>query len=392
MIPTLEKRIKRHVIGKPHEYFAITAPGFETLCTQELEALGLSGRAEFGGVEFNARLHDIYRANLNLRTASRILMRIHSFRANAFRSFEKATSQFPWELFLPAGTALRVHVTTHHCRLHHTEAIAERLAGFIRERLKQTTESAAAPMPAELDQQVFVRGTDDRFIISIDSTGLNLYLRGIKTQSGKAPLRETMAAAALMVAGFSDGEPLLDPMCGAGTFSLEAALMAKKIPPGWFRQFAFMGWPSFRAARWDFLRRKSAESIRELSRAIIFASDIDPEACRRLEECLQRCSLADTVSVACRDFFEFDPREVTDRPGLVALNPPYGRRIGSASESRELTDAVIARLQSHYRGWKFILMAPAGRSRPDIGSRLRKHPFIHGGLKVDLMTGRISSI
>jgi len=390
MIQTLEKRIKRHVIGKPHEFFAITAPGFETLCTRELAALGLSGRAVFGGVEFNARLQDAYRANLNLRTASRVLMRIHSFRASAFRSFEKAVSQFPWELFVPAGATPRVNVTTHHCRLHHTEAIAERLAEFIRERLKQTTEPSAAPAPAEPDQQVFVRGTDDRFIISMDSTGANLYQRGIKTHSGKAPLRETMAAAALMIAGFSGDQPLLDPMCGAGTFSLEAALMAKKIPPGWFRHFAFMGWPGFRAARWDFLRRQSAEGIRELGRPTIFASDIDPEACQRLDECLQRCALADTVSVACRDFFELDPREVTDRPGWVALNPPYGRRIGSTAESRELTDAVVTRLQSHYRGWKFILMAPAGRRRPAIGSRVREHPFIHGGLKVNVMTGRIS--
>jgi len=392
MIQNLDKRIKRHVIGKPHDFFAITAPGFETLCTQELEALGLSGRAVFGGVEFSARLPEAYLANLNLRTASRILMRIHSFRAAAFQSLEKAASQFPWELFMPAGTTPRVRVTTHHCRLHHTDAIAGRLAGFIQERLKQTTPPPASSVPAGFDPQVFVRGTDDRFIISIDSTGPNLYLRGIKTHSGRAPLRETMAAAALMHAGFSGGQTLLDPMSGTGTFCLEAALMAKNIPPGWFRRFAFMDWPSFRTTRWDFLRRQSAEGIRELGRPIIFASDIDPEACRRLEECLQRCSLTDTVSVACRDFFELDPRGITDRPGLVALNPPYGHRIGTTSESRELADAVIARLQSHYRGWKFILLVPAGRSRPDMGSPVREYPFIHGGLKVSVMTGRISPI
>ncbi|CAG1771022.1 partial Ribosomal RNA large subunit methyltransferase L, partial [uncultured bacterium] len=188
----------------------------------------------------------------------------------------------------------------------------------------------------------------------------------------------------------SGGRPFLDPMCGAGTFSLEAALMAKNIPPGWYRHFAFMGWPSFRATRWEFLRRKPAEGIRELGRPIIFASDIDPEACRLLEECLQRCSLADAVSVARRDFFELDPRDVTNRPGLVALNPPYGRRIGKASESRELADAIIARLQSHYRGWNFILVVPAGRSRPEIGSPVREYPFIHGGLKVNVMVGTIS--
>ena len=391
MRPSFEKRVKRNVIGKPHDFFAVTAPGLEALCRGELAGLGLTGREVFGGVEFNARLHDAYAANLHLRTASRVLMRVHSFRATAFRSYEKAASQFSWELFVPAGTTPRVHVATHHCRLHHTEAIAERTAGCIRERLRQTTGPATPPPPAESEQQVYVRGTDDRFVISIDSTGPNLYLRGIKTHSGKAPLRETLAAAALLHAGFSGGEPFLDPMCGAGTFSLEAALMAKNMPPGWFRRFAFADWPGFRATRWDFMRRKAAERIRQPDRPIIFASDIDPEACRRLEQCVQRCSLSDAVATTCRDFFELDPRDVTDRPGLVALNPPYGRRIGNNFESRDLTDAVVARLESHYRGWKFILFLPAGRRRPEIGSPVQSYAFIHGGLQVNLLTGRISA-
>jgi len=389
MVQPLEKRIKRHVVGKAHDFFAVTTPGFEALCSQELKALGLSGRIVFGGVEFSARLHEAYLANLHLRTASRILMRVHAFRAAAFRSLEKAAAQFPWELFLPAGTPLRLHVTTRRCRLHHTDAIAERLAAFIEERLGRERPAASSPSAA-LEQQVFVRGTDDRFVVSIDSSGLNLYLRGIKTHAGKAPLRETVAAAALLYAGFTGSQPLLDPMCGAGTFSLEAALMAKNIPPGWFRNFAFMAWPGFRTKRWDYLRRKPAERMQELRRPIIFASDIDPEACHRLGECLQRCSLTDAAAVACRDFFELDPREVADRPGLVALNPPYGRRIGKASESRELVDAAIARLQSHYKGWKFILVVPAGRGRLELGSPVQEFPFIHGGLNVNIIVGKLS--
>jgi putative N6-adenine-specific DNA methylase len=383
------KRIKRHLIGKPHDFFAITAPGFERLCLSELASLGMNGRAVAGGVEFSGRLHECYLANLSLRTASRILMRIHSFRAIAFRSLEKAASQFPWELYLSRGTAPKLHVTTRHCRLYHTAAIAERMVAMIRVRLEQAGPTAA-PAPSTFEPQVFVRGTDDRFSVSIDSSGDNLYLRGIKTHPGRAPLRETMAAAALMRAGFSSAQVLLDPMCGAGTFSLEAALIVKNIPPGWFRDFSFTDWPGFRPQRWSHIRRKAAERIQSLGCPRILASDIDPEACRRLDECVRRCSLSDAVSVACRDFFKLDPREVTDRPGLVTLNPPYGRRLGKASESRELFGSIIARIRSHYAGWKFILVVPADRNPTDIGLPVQTYPFFHGGLKVEVMVGNVS--
>ncbi|MCU0604991.1 MAG: hypothetical protein MUC33_20285 [Desulfobacterales bacterium] len=389
-LSALEKRIKRHVIGKDHDFFAVTTPGGEALTVAELAALGLRPRSVAGGVEFAGRLHDAYRANLNLRTAGRVLMRIHSIRAAAFRSLEKAAAEFAWELFIPARMPIRLHVTTHHCRLHHTDAIAERLAAVIAERLEQ-----AAPAPAAAPEgpalQVFVRGVDDRFLVSLDSSGDNLYLRGIKTHPGHAPLRETLAAAALMLAGFSGAQTLLDPMCGAGTFSLEAALMAKNIPPGWFRGFAFTTWPAFRAARWDHIRRQAAEQALQLERPRIVASDIDPEACRRLDECLGRCSLRDAVSMTGRDFFELDPRDVTDRPGLVALNPPYGRRMGSASESRDLLRAVADRLRSRYAGWRFVLVVPEGRRLPEFGPSVQAYPFQHGGLKVNLVVGAVSS-
>jgi len=388
-MPPLAKRIKRHIIGKPHDFFAITAPGFEGLCLSELASLGLTGQAVAGGVEFSGRLHECQLANLSLRTASRILMRIDSFRAIAFRSLEKAASQFPWELYLPRGTTPKLHVTTRHCRLHHTDAIAERMVAIICARLELAS-PAAALAPSKLKPQVFVRGVNDRFIVSIDSSGDNLYLRGIKTHPGRAPLRETMAAAALMRADFSSAQVLLDPMCGAGTFSLEAALMVKNIPPGWYRNLAFTDWTGFRPPRWSHIRRKAAERIQNLDCPRILASDIDPEACRRLDECVRRCSLSDAVSVACRDFFKLDPREVTDRPGLVTLNPPYGRRMGKASESRELIGSIIGRIRSHYAGWKFILVVPGGRDLPDIGLPVQTYPFFHGGLKVEVMVGNVS--
>jgi putative N6-adenine-specific DNA methylase len=229
----------------------------------------------------------------------------------------------------------------------------------------------------------------DRFIVSIDSSGENLYLRGLKTHPGRAPLRETIAAAALIRGGFTGAETLLDPMCGTGSFSLEAALIAKKIPPGWFRDFAFRGWPGFRPQGWDHLRRKAAKTFSAHGVPRIFASDIDPAACNALESSLKAHGLSDVAAVACRDFFTLDPRELTDRPGVVVINPPYGRRIGTLAKSRALRGAILSRVRERYPGWKFILVAPAEADLPGMGFPEKRYPCFHGGLRVSIIVGEV---
>ena len=385
MVTAFEKRIKRHVIGKTHDFFVVAAPGLEELCLAELTALGLNGRPIAGGVAFAGRLPDCYLANLHLRTASRVLMRVHSFHAVHFSELERQVGPFAWELFLKPGALDKIHVTTHRCRLHHTDAIAVR----VREGIERRLGPSAQGDPGGASQRLFVRGVHDRFTVSIDSSGENLYLRGLKTHPGRAPLRETIAAAALIRGGFTGAETLLDPMCGTGSFSLEAALIAKKIPAGWFRDFAFRGWPGFRPQGWDHLRRKAAETFSARGVPRIFASDIDPAACNALESSLKTHGLSDVAAVACRDFFTLDPRELTDRPGVVVINPPYGRRIGTLAESRELRGAILARVREHYPGWKFILVAPADADLPGMGFPEKAYPCFHGGLRVSIIVGEV---
>ena len=169
--------------------------------------------------------------------------------------------------------------------------------------------------------------------MSIDSSGAHLHKRGLKRHPGKAPFRETIAAAALLLAGYNGLKPLIDPMCGTGTFSLEAALIAKNIPPGWFRKFAFMKWPAFGQAQWDYLKRQCAKQFSDKKSPLIFASDKDPSACRRLENCLARYHLTDVIKVSNIKFFDFIPHEVTKQTGWIALNPPYGRRLGNREKA-----------------------------------------------------------
>jgi len=382
---SIEKRLKRRVIGKPHDFFAMTAPGSEDLAADELTAIGIRGRVLPGGVEFTGRLHEGYLANLHLRTAGRVLMRLQAFTTTRFSELEQQAAAIPWELFLKAGSVSKIQVAVHHCKLHHTDGIAERVRAGIEKRLPAGPDEAA-----DARQQVFVRGVDDRFTVSLDSSGDHLHLRGIKTRPGRAPLRETIAAAALLRAGYSGVEPLVDPMCGTGTFALEAAIAAKRIPPGWFRSFAFEGWPAFRPQRWAYLRRVAGEQIVRLPQASIFASDIDPEASRALQDQATAHDLQDAVRVQTADFFELEPADLpVSGPGLVVINPPYGRRLGTPAESRELMQAIVDRLRDRFGGWRFLLVAPGSAVPKSLPAGTVAHPVFHGGLNVRFLIGRI---
>ncbi len=390
---SFSKRIKRHVIGRVRTYFAATAPGFEQLCLKELKALALSiesASAIPGGVEFKGRLTDCYRANLHLRTANRILMRINEFKATGFRQLEKKAAEIPWDLYLPTNCLLQMNIRTRHCRLHHTEAIGERFLNVILKHDQKPEKPASASGHGRtFGQTIFIRGMDDRFTVSIDSSGDHLHKRGLKTHPGKAPLRETFAAAALLLAGYQGKGPLIDPMCGAGTFSLEAAMIAGGLPPGCFRKFAFMEWPSFRPAHWEYLKSRFEVNFSRRQTPSIFASDIDPVACNLLHKCLAQNQLNGIVKVSHQDFFDFTPVDLTDRTGWVVINPPYGRRLETRRQSSQLFAKICIQLKREYRGWKIILIAPRKELILKVPYRLAKYPISHGGTRPVMMIGII---
>ncbi len=390
----LEKRIKRRIIGRDHPFFAVTLPGLETLCRQELAALPVDIqylKIEKGGVSFHARVHDAYAANLHLRTASRILMRIHQFRATAFGQMEKQVLDFPWELFLYTGQAFTLKVTSSHSRLIHTGAIAERFEKGIARRLSVHPGLDAPVDNRPADQTIVVRGVDDRFTVSIDSSGDPLYKRGLKIGGGKAPLRETFAAAALALAGFTPRCVLTDPMCGTGTFSLEAALIASRIPPGWYREFAFTGWPCYRPGRWKHLRRTAAKLIRIPETPVIFASDSDPGAIDRLKTIVAQSDLGPAIQVQCRDFFSLTPPDNGRAPGIITLNPPYGVRLQTGVPTDQLYAQIGRRLTTRFTGWNLALILPRQELLKHLPFRVKNMAFSHGGLNLILATGQIES-
>jgi len=388
----LQKRIKRHIVGRDHTFFAVTLPGLESLCQEELAALPIGCQElqiEKGGVSFRARLHDAYAANLHLRTASRILMRIGQFRAVHFRQLEKQLQAFPWELYLFQQQPFEVNVTSRRSRLIHTTAIAQRCESAINaRRLAQPGLPAPGDTPPPA-LKIAVRCVADTFTLSLDSSGDPLYKRGLKTAGGAAPLRETLAAAVLALAAFSQNTILADPMCGSGTFSLEAALAASRIPPGWYRKFAFMDWPSFRPGRWKHLLKIAGNQIDIPTTPVIFASDWDLAAAAKLSAIVAGSDLEPAIQVHTGDFFTLSPPNRGTARGVITLNPPYGRRLKTGVPREKLYADIGRRLISHWSNWNLALVLPDPKLAQQLPFPVDTMDFRHGGLNLTLATGKI---
>ena len=318
----LEKQLKRHIIGPQQTFFATVLPGFESVCRQELGHLSDTIEVvacDKGGVTFRGRLVDLYKANLGLRNAVRILMRVAEFKTTNLRHLAKRSGAISWQRYLPCGVIPEFRVTSHRSRLYHSNAVAD----TIRLAIESHWKTLGVAKTGHRDQTLFVRLNDDIAAISIDSSGEGLYRRGQKTHQAEAPLRETTAAAILALAGFgSHTKPiLLDPMCGSGSFSLEAALMCKQMAPGLNRKFSFMKWPAFRPRQWNYLKNQETKRIRQLQEPVIYASDIDPQACERLSHCVQDNSLTDAVRIRTTDFFRLIPSFFILDSRVVGFSP-----------------------------------------------------------------------
>ena len=375
------------------EAFAVAALGTEPVVAAELVALGLGARIEEGGVSFRGTLDDVQRANLHLRSASRILVRLGSFRATAFHELERFADRLPWGDHLGRGTTIAVRATCRKSRLYHSDAVAERVRAAAEGAVGGLVAVAAAGEDEEQAtsaQLIVVRVFRDRVTVSADSSGALLHVRGYRQAIGKAPLRETLAAAMLLGAGWDPGTPLVDPMCGSGTIAIEGALVARRIPPGLGRSFAFESWPGFERTRWLSMLEEAKAGILAAAPAPIVASDRDAGAVRAAAANAQRAGVAGDIEILQRPLSAVVPPSGTAGSGAVVTNPPYGVRVGERRALRDLYAALGRVARDRFPGWRLALLSadPALQAQleMELGERFRTR---NGGIPVRLVAGII---
>lgn len=346
--------------------FAVTAPGLEVFTTVELHNLGIlppsasqdSPIMLTGGVEFTGDHTTIYRANLYLRTASRILLRFGEFHAAAFTELRRRTQNLPWIDYLHPGQSVAVRATCHKSRLYHSSAVA-------REVVKAIEDAIGKPLvhtkfdedqPGYTSQLVIVRLVKDICTISIDTSGQLLHRRGYRLGTAKAPLRETLAAGLLLASDWDRCSPLMDPFCGSGTIAIEAAMLAHQIPPGISRNFTFMNWPIYQEDLWSAITANDQQMVYTAppvpANNVIIASDRDAGAIRIARSNAERAGVAQYIEFSQRSVSAIDPIG----KGWIVTNPPYGVRVRENKDLRNLYAQLGNVMRRKCSGWKFTIM------------------------------------
>jgi len=370
-------------------FFVVTAPGLEEFTARELRSQEIEPVLEPGGMLFQGDLSALYRANLQLRTASRVLARLGNFFfATTFPELQKRASRLPWERFLTPGQPVSLRVTCHHSRLYHSEAVGRTVAKAISERMGQ-----ASPLhkpDEESDdppQLVIVRLADDKCTVSVDSSGVLLHKRGYRQAVAKAPLRETLAAGILLASGWDRASPVLDPFCGSGTIPIEAALMALGIPPGSKRRFAFMGWPGYDEQLWNTLNTGELKAAGDLPP--ILGSDRDAGAIKMAHENAERAGVVEFIEFKCQAVSAISPPSLARlKPGWVVTNPPYGLRVSEGRDLRNLYAQFGHVLHEKCPRWNVMVMCsdPAllGQMQVKLDTSLG---LVNGGIHVRVGRG-----
>jgi putative N6-adenine-specific DNA methylase len=370
------------------DILAITSPGIESILEQELKKLGIRTTKKIaGGVEARGNTEAIWNASLWSRTANRIVVRIAEFHASSFHELERRAKKIEWTKYVTKGAAVRFRVTCRKSRLYHSDAVAERFENVLVQQLNAAIADRGEDEESNSDAQLFiVRLANDVCTVSIDTSGDLLHRRGYRQAVGKAPLRETLAAAMLIGSEWDKRSPLVDPMCGSGTIAIEGAMMARNIAPGARRKFAFERWPAHDAAGWTRAVQSAIDGELAHSDAVIVASDRDAGAVAAAKANAERAGVLNDIQI---DERPLSAVEFPDDPGWIVTNPPYGLRVGEAAPLRNLYARLGKILSDRASGYLLALLSADRKLEAQLGLEMREvFRTTNGGIPVRLVTGK----
>ena len=336
------------------DLIATTAFGLEAVVKRELESLGYEGKPTSPGwIEFEGDLAAICRTNLWLRTADRVLLRMASFEAKDFDALFETTKSIAWHEWLGNDAAFPVIGRSIKSQLSSVPACQRAVKKAVVESLLAAHGTTELPETGP-QYKIEIALLKDQATLTIDTTGPSLHKRGYRTHAGKAPLKETLAAAMLQLSFWDRERPLIDPFCGSGTIPIEAALLGRNIAPGLNREFSAEAWPNISAALWDEARDEARDLIKPPFEERLIGTDIDERGLRAARDNAERADVADAVHFQCKSFDSLTSKR---KYGCVITNPPYGERIGEQRELESLYHSIPVVLRKVPTWSHFILTA-----------------------------------
>lgn len=366
-----------------NKYFATCPRGLESLLAGELAALGATQAvAVAGGVQFAGDWSTCYRANLESRLATRVLWHVAKGPYAREEDIYRLAAGQDWPHLFPVSRTLRVLTTATHSPLRSIDFVTLRVKDAICDCFRARGGERPSVDTRDPDVRIHVFLTENECTLYLDTSGAPLWQRGLRRASVEAPLKENLAAGILRLSGWQPGMPLVDPMCGSGTFLLEAALMALDWAPGLGRGFAFEKLAAFEAVHWATLRSAAEGRRQHPAPLAIRGSDRDERAVRATRRNLQEAGLGGIVQVTCTDLLDLAPPAPA---GVLVANPPYGERIGEQDELAAFYPRLGDVLKRRWAGWNCYFLSADTRLPKLVGLRpSRKTPLYNGALECRL--------
>jgi putative N6-adenine-specific DNA methylase len=370
------------------EFFAPCPRGLEKLLADELTALGAAGvSATDGGVGFSGDWPLCYRANLESRLASRILWRVKKTQYRSEQDIYQAAFELQWQRWFDVTHTLRVNTTAIRCPLKSLEFITLLVKDAVCDRFRAHCNERPSVDTVEPDVRIHVFIEDDSLMLYLDTSGDALFKRGVRSHTNIAPLRENLAAGILRLAGWQPGMPLLDPMCGSGTFLIEAAQMSLNIHPGIARGFAFEKLKNFDAPLWGRMREQAIAAQLPARPLALYGSDLYGDALKAASRNLEVAGLSECVELKQANVLEISaPAE----HGILVANLPYGERMGELDELAELYPKLGDVLKRKFGGWTaYLFTADKAILKLMRLSPSKRTPLFNGAIECRLLEYKI---
>lgn len=373
------------------DFFATCPRGLEKLLAEELISCGAADvKATEGGVGFTGDWPTCYRVNLQSRLASRVLWRVKA--PTTYRNEQEvyqATFDLPWTRWFDVKNTILVKVTAIKSPLTSLEFITLKIKDAVCDKFRAEKKERPSVAKLEPDMRIHAFFQGDQFTLYLDTSGEALYKRGVRTHTNIAPLRENLAAGILKMTGWKPGIPLLDPMCGSGTFLIEAAQMSLNIMPGIARRFAFEKLKNFDAKTWGDMRTAAIAAQKPVCELPIHGSDLYGDALRAAHMNLEEAGIRETVDLKQCNALEASPPE---KEGILVANLPYGERMGDEEELAALYPQLGDALKKKFGGWNAYLftgdlrIAKLMRLSPS-----KRTPLFNGAIECRLFEYKIVS-
>lgn len=332
-----------------NQYFATCPRGLEALLANEIKAAGAKDiKPTDGGIGFAGELDVCYAANLHSRIATRILMQVGRGNYTTEDDLYQAAYKLNWPNWFDVKHDFMVKVTGVKCPLKSLEFATLRIKDAVCDKFRQVVDSRPYIDTKTPAVRIHAYLTADSYVYYVDTSGDALYQRGNRKASIEAPLRENLAAGILQLSGWQAGQPLLDPMCGSGTFLLEAAMIALNIAPGLNRGFGFEKLKNFESDTWKKIKNSALKNVKPPTFQKLYGSDSDLRAVRVAKQNLSEAGLLEAVQLSQVNMIEVIPPADN---GVLVANPPYGVRIGEDEELALLYPKMGEALKRKFAGW-----------------------------------------